>query len=126
MNPAYKHLDSKLRIAEFTLGQWAVVMLGVSIAIVWGFYLSPLGMYLTFGTAVYLGAIPVGFVVLSSFYEIDVGVLVRSSIRWRRLDGRFLAGPGPEPTGYVVTGHSVGTGSAVAPSTLDIASLWES
>jgi hypothetical protein len=33
MNAAYRHLESKTRIAELTLGQWAGIVLGVLVAV---------------------------------------------------------------------------------------------
>ncbi len=126
MNSAYKHLDSKLKIAELTLGQWFGVMVGVAVAIVWGFYLSPLGTYLTIGTAVYMGAVPAGLALMSTFYEVDVAIVARSAITWLRLDGQFLPGPGTGATGYVVRAERSEEDAAASLSTLDLAALWES
>src|SRR5438309_3871320 len=94
MNVAYKHLDAKLRIAELTIGQWLGISLGLGIGLVWGFFLSPLGAYLTLFTAIYLAAIPCGGVLAGALYEIDLFLVVRSAVRWLRLDGRFVAGAG--------------------------------
>jgi hypothetical protein len=106
MNTAYKHLDSKLRIAELTIGQWLGVLLGLGLAIAWGVYISPFGSTLTLTSSVYVGALPVGAVLLGSSTELDPVLLVRSAIAWRRADGRFVPGPGHSASGYVVTGDS--------------------
>jgi hypothetical protein len=127
MNSAYKHLDAKLKLAELTLGQWCGVTIGVGVAIIWGFYLSPFGMYLTAGSAVYLGAIPAGFALMSTFYEIDLWVVIRSAVGWARLDGVFAPGAGQPTPGYLVRDVPAdadrldGRGPA-----LDLAALWES
>jgi hypothetical protein len=102
MNTAYKHLDSKLRIAELTVGQWVGIIVGVGVAVLWGLYLSPLGTYLTLVTAVYLGGLPAAAAVLAAMSEFHLGLLIRSAIRWHRLEGRFVSGPGRTTRGYVV------------------------
>jgi hypothetical protein len=126
MNSAYKHLDSKLKVAELTLGQWCGLMVGVAVAILWGFYLSPLGTYLTVGTAVYLGAVPASFALMSSFYEVNLGVVLLSAIKWMRLDGTFMPGPGADAEGYVVRHEQIEDDPKVALANLDPAALWES
>jgi hypothetical protein len=125
VNSAYKHLDSKLKIAELTLGQWFGLMVGVAVAIVWGFYLSPLSPYLTMGTAVYMGAVPVGLALMSTFYEVDVAIVARSAITWVRLDGQFMPGPGSDASGYLVRIERPEEDAATSLSTLDLAALWE-
>lgn len=127
MNTAYKHLDTKLRIASLTVTQWSALVVGVGVAILWGFYLSPLGTYLTIGTAVYAGAVPASFALMSTFYEIDLGTVVVSALRWTRLNGRFLPGPGEQAEGYVVRHDDPdATNTAAAVSGLDLSALWDS
>ena len=129
MNVAYKHLDTKLRIADMTIGQWMGVGLGLAVAIGWGFYLQPpLGPTLTAVTAVYLGALPAGAALLASMSEFDLLLMVRSAIRWRRHEGRFIPGPGNPVSGYVLRDpepeETAGKTRERAPE-LDPASLWE-
>jgi hypothetical protein len=127
MNTAYKHLDSKLRIADLTLGQWVGIIVGVGVGVVWGLYLSPLGTYLTLATAVYLGAIPAAAALLASMSEFHLWLLLRSAFPWRRLDGRFVSGPGSSARGYVVSEDADGrdTRSGSGPvRELDPAALW--
>jgi hypothetical protein len=126
MNPAYKHLDSKLRIADLSMGQWFGLVLGLSVALLWGFQLSPLGAYLTIGTSVYLGAIPAGAAILAGYYEVNLGVVVRSALTWTHLDGRFVPGAGPPSPGYAVSPGRGARDSDLLQSTLDPAALWES
>jgi hypothetical protein len=129
MNVAYKHLDSKLRIAELTVTQWVGVLLGVGIAALWGLVLSPFGDYVTLLTAVYLGALPAGAAVLAGYTEFDLWLLVRSAVRWRRLEGRFAPGSGRGTRGYVLREEDDDEGGAAQalprPRELDLQSLWE-
>jgi hypothetical protein len=125
MNVAYKHLDAKLRIAELTIGQWVGVALGLCIGLGWGFFLSPFGTYLTLFSAIYLAAIPCGGVLGSALYEIDLFLVVRSALRWRRLDGRFVAGAGTTASGYRVLPAPVDPAAQRgAPPELELEDLW--
>lgn len=128
MNSAYKHLDSKLRVADLTVGQWIGVLFGVGLAIVWGVYLSPFGPTITLTSAVYVGALPAGAAMVGSFTELDPVRLVRSAIAWRRLQGRFSPGPGESASGYVVIADSQRAAARRRREELpelELASLWE-
>jgi hypothetical protein len=128
MNVAYKHLDSKLRIMELTVGQWLGVLAGVGLAILWGYQLSPFGFQLTLVSAIYIGAIPAGAVLFANFTEFDLWLLVRSAAAWRRMEGRFAPGPGDSAEGYVLIERADEGDSAVlkrAETELDLARLWE-
>ena len=129
MNVAYKHLDTKLRIAELTVGQWVGVLGGLAIAILWATKLSPFGGYATLISAIYLGAVPAGAVVLAGYTEFDLWLLVRSALGWRRLDGRFAPGAGEAVRGYVLRDEEDderGPAAAARPrvTELDLKSLW--
>lgn len=129
MNLAYKHLEAKLRIGEFTIGQWAGLIIGLLTAAIWGMYVSPFGTQLTLFTACYIGALPVGAIFLATVSDIDVVLVLRSAVSWRRAEGRFLAGPGPSTNGYVLHPEATDprrqqTGQELAE--LDLAALWES
>jgi hypothetical protein len=102
VNPAYKHLESKLRIGEFTLLQWAGLFLGFMAAVTWGLYISPLGGRLTLVTSIYIGGVPAGAAFLASVAEIDIGLHLRALVRHRRRVGRYAPGPGSGARGYVL------------------------
>jgi hypothetical protein len=127
MNIAYKHLDSKLRIAELSVGQWIAVLVGMAMAVGWGLYVSPLGPSLTLMTSVYMVALPVAATLFANLTEFDPWVLLRSLIGWRRLEGRFIPGPGGQARGYFVHEEEPsrnGSRAAELPE-MDIESLWE-
>jgi hypothetical protein len=129
MNIAYKHLDSKLRIGELTIGQWLAVALGVAIAGGWVLYVHPpLGATLTAITAVYLGALPAGAALLASSSEFNIVLILRSAIRWRRHRWRFVPGPGNRLRGYVLHQDPANLPRderRPAVVDLDITALWE-
>lgn len=129
MNTAYKHLEAKLRVGEFTIGQWLGLFVGLMTALVWGFYVSPFGTSITLFTAVYLGGLPAAAIFLATVSDVDILLLVRAAIRWRRTEGRYVAGPGSATNGYVV--HAGPPERNEDPNDhqlaeLDPAALWES
>jgi hypothetical protein len=103
VNTTYQHLDSKLKVAELTIGQWIAAISGVLLALVYGFELHPFGTTLNLFTTVYVGGIPVAAVFAASMTDFDLWLLLRSAVRWRRADGRYLAGPGAPTAGYRLT-----------------------
>ena len=127
MNVAYKHLESKLRIAELTVGQWAGVFCGVMLALGWGMYLSPLGPYPTLISAVYLAGLPACVAFLAGLSEFDLWLHVRALVRHRRSPGRYVPGPGHSARGYLVLADQRRTGAQVADGPdLDLEALWRS
>jgi hypothetical protein len=128
MNVAYKHLDSKLRIMELTIGQWLGVLAGVGLAILWAYELSPFGPQLTLISAIYIGALPAGAVLFANFTEFDLWLLVRSAAAWRRLEGRFAPGPSDSVRGYVLLEPADDRDARAEQRRaieVDLASLWE-
>jgi hypothetical protein len=126
VNLAYKHLNSKLKIGEFTVAQWAVVFFGVLLTLSWGFYLSPLSGYLTLITAVYIGGLPIALALISSFAEFNAGRFAKSAWRWSLAHGRYSPGPGMGASGYVITPdpRAARTAANLAAPELDLGSLW--
>lgn len=129
MNIAYKHLDTKLRIGELTIGQWLAVALGVGIAGGWALYVHPpIGATLTAVTAVYLGALPAGAALMASSSEFNLMVILSSAVRWRRRRRRYVPGPGGRLRGYElrVDEAAAARGPQREPvPVLDTAVLWE-
>src|ERR1700679_616848 len=102
MNLAYKHLNTKLKIGEFTVGQWAVVFIGLLLMLTWGFYLSPFSPYLTLITAVYLGGVPISLAFLSTLAELNLWRFGKSAWEWGVAHGRYAPGPGAPSKGYTI------------------------
>jgi hypothetical protein len=126
MNSAYKHLESPLKIAELTLGQWGAICVGLLVAFVWGMYLSPLSATLSLFTAVYIGGIPAVAGFLAASGDFDARTYVRGFLRWRRGYDRYAAGGGDTAAGYVITERADRRLERTATHIpeLDPASLW--
>jgi hypothetical protein len=128
MNVAYKHLDTKLRVAELTVGQWITVAVGMAIGLAWGLYLSPLGPSLTLMTSVYLVVLPVAATLFANLTEFDPWLLLRSAVAWRRREGRFAPGPGDGLRGYTVREDEQAdrtVSQRSEPPEMEIEALWE-
>lgn len=128
MNAAYKHLESKLKIGEFTIGQWAGVVLGVALMLAWGLYISPFGSSITIATSVYVGGIPIVAAVLVSYAEVNVLKLVLDCARWRRSPARYMPGSGEPTPGYVITPDLQAAQQSARSQipALDLEKLWDS
>jgi hypothetical protein len=49
----------------------------------------------------YIAALPAVPVFVASQTEFDLGAMVIGAARWRRMEGRFIPGPGITPQGYL-------------------------
>ncbi len=126
MNPAPAHLEAKLRFGwDFTIGQIAAMVGGILIGFAWANWLSPLHGIGAAVTGVYVGGLPVAAGFIASQTEFDLGAVVASAVRWRRAEGRFVAGPGT-PLGYRVLAEHSADGDGERPAVLDAELLWGS
>jgi hypothetical protein len=125
MNVAYKHLQSKLRWRELTIGQWVAVALGGLLAGMWGLYLSPLPPYLSLFSAVYIGGVPVMAVFVAAQVEFDLWRHVLWAISWRRESGVYAPGPGANARGYVVLAPTEAAQPRHPGQALDLEALWD-
>lgn len=127
MNVAFKHLESKLRFGELTIGQWSGVLVSVLFAFAWAQYLSPIGGLAGAVIGVYLGAIPASAAFFASLSEFDLWGLIVSALRWRRNDGRYVAGPGSSARGYVLRSDARNARGALpdSDSEPDLEALWQ-
>ena len=76
-HPTYKHLEGRLRLGAFTLGQWAQITVAGTAAAVFGAYLSPLPTRVTIFVAILGAGLPVAVsygacVVLNAVVPTDV------------------------------------------------------
>jgi hypothetical protein len=125
VNPAYKHLQDRLRIGDLTVPQIVAMFCGFMGGLVWALYLSPFSPYLTLFTAIYLACLPAGSVLLASSTEFDLWLYLKGCVREAFTDGRFTAGPGEGTNGYSVFAEADRTGEragSVAP--LELRDLW--
>ena len=102
MNPAPAHLEAKLRFGwDFTVGQIAAMIAGILIGFAWANWISPIRGIGAAVTGVYVGGLPVAVGFIASQTEFDLWAVLYSAVRWRRVGGRFVAGPG-EVAGYLL------------------------
>ncbi len=127
MNVAYKHLENRLRIGEFTVLQWTGFFCGAMAALLWGMYLSPFGAYITIVTAVYIGGVPIAAAFLAGVTSFDLWLHIKALSRHRRAVGRYVPGPGHDAHGYVLTADDQDARDTAEHDSipdLDLASLW--
>jgi hypothetical protein len=101
-HPTYKHLEARLRIGPFSLGQWAQITTAAVAAAVFGGYVSPLATQATIFVSVVGAGLPVAISYGAMGLEFSVSQFARAAWRYRRQPRRFLAGAGQHSTGYVV------------------------
>ena len=101
-HPTYKHLEARLRIGAFSLGQWAQIAIAGATAAVFGGYLSPLPTQVTIFVSIVGAGLPVALSYGAMGLEFSVSELARAGWRYWRHPRRFLAGAGRPSAGYVV------------------------
>ncbi len=125
MNPAFKHLEAKLKIGDLTIRQWVGIVLGALIGLVYADFLHPFNTMLTLASAVYIGGTPVAVAVVGGTSEFDAWLVLRSALRWRRSDERFLPGGGATTPGYHIRlDDALGSTARDSLIQLDPAALW--
>jgi hypothetical protein len=124
MNPAYKHLQDRLRIGDLTVPQIVAMFCGLMAGLVWALYLSPFSPYLTLFTAIYLACLPAGSVLLASSTEFDLWLYIKGCVREAFTDGRFTAGPGERTDGYSITVDPRRGRERTATAPLQLGDLW--
>lgn len=124
MHAAPAHLESKLRFWDFTVGQIAAAFAGIMLGFTWARFVSPLHGMLGAMSGAYIAALPVIPVFVASQTEFDLAGLVAGALRWRRLEGRYVPGPGQSANGYVlsVEGGEIDLAGSLE---LDLQALWE-
>jgi hypothetical protein len=125
MNVAFKHLESKLRFGELSVGQWASVLAGALFALAWAQYLTPIGGVAGLVIGVYVGAIPAAAAFFAGLGEFDLWALLLAAVRWRARPGRFVPGSGRDARGYALQADDGIDAQPPAAAVLDMAALWE-
>ena len=124
MNPAPGHLEAKLRFGwDFTVGQIGAMVGGILVGFAWANWLSPIHGIGAAVTAVYVGGLPVAAGFVASQTEFDLWAVVRSAVRWRRAEGRFVPGCGSR-SGYVVVVDDDKRSGGDRLGLIDIERLW--
>ena len=101
-HPTYKHLEARLRLGAFSLGQWAQLTSAGIVAVLFGGYVSPFSAQLTIFIAFVGAGLPVAVTYGAMGLEFSVAQFTKAAWRYRRAPRRYLAGPGQPTTGYVV------------------------
>jgi hypothetical protein len=101
-NPAYKHLEGKTVVGHFTLAQWAQLLAGVVLGLVFGIYLSPLPPTVTVFISCLLPGLPLAAGYGAMGLEFSLAQLARAVWRFWRAPSRWLPGPGVPTAGYLV------------------------
>ena len=101
-HPTYKHLEARLRLGAFSLGQWAQITAAGVAAAVFGGYLSPFSTQVTIFVSIVAAGLPVAMSYGAMGLEFSVAQLMRAGWRYWRQPRRFLAGAGQLTAGYVV------------------------
>jgi hypothetical protein len=125
VHTAPAHLESKLRFWDFTVGQIAAAFAGIMLGFVWARFVSPLHGMLGAMSGAYIAALPVIPVFVASQTEFDLAGLVANALRWRRLEGRYVPGPGQSANGYVLSVEGGEIDPAGGGLELDLQALWE-
>ena len=122
MNAAYRHLESKTRIGELTLGQWAGILLGVLVAVVFAVVLKPFSGYVNLALGIYIGGLPAAAVFLASISDLDVWLTARSALR---LSPRRRALPTRRRKTSARLHDPIGRRHAPRRRGLDLGALWD-
>ena len=102
LNPTYKHLEDKLRLGPFSLGQWAQLLTAALAALVFAVYLSPLAPQATISVAILVAGIPFAVSYAAMGAEFSVGEMAGAALRFYRSPRRYRPGPGTPQAGYRV------------------------
>ena len=120
-HPTYKHLEARLRLGAFTLGQWTQITAAAIAATLFGGYVSPLPAQATIFISIVGAGLPVAITYGAMGLEFSVAQFSRAAWRYWRSPHRYLPGPGQPTSGYLVLNDRA---TELAP-TLDTAATGE-
>jgi hypothetical protein len=126
-HPTYKHLEARLRIGPFSLGQWAQITTAAAAAAVFAGYVSPLGTQATIFVSIVAAGMPLALSYGAMGLEFSVLEFARAAWRYWRQPCRFIAGPGEPTVGYLVLADAQRPASTRASQarTSEGALLWD-
>ena len=111
-HPTYKHLEARLRLGAFSLGQWAQITAAGVAAALFGGYLSPFPTQVTIFVSIVGAGLPVAVSYGAMGLEFSVAQFAHAAWRYWRQARRFLAGAGHPTCGYVVLADPVATNTS--------------
>jgi hypothetical protein len=114
-HPTYKHLEARLRLGAFTVGQWMQITAAGALAAVFGVYLSPFPTTVTIFVAIVGAGLPIAASYGAMGLEFSVGQFAAAAWRHWRHPRRYLPGPGAAASGYVVRATEPPASAKVAP-----------
>ena len=124
-HPTYKHLEDRLRLGAFSLGQWAQITTAGIAAALFGGYVSQLPAQATIFVSIVGAGVPVAISYGAMGLEFSVAQFARAAWRYWRSPHRYLPGAGDPTSGYIVLRDAA---AEPAPST-DLAArgglLWD-
>ncbi len=124
-HPTYKHLEAKLRLGAFSLGQWAQITAAGVAAALFGGYLSPLPTQVTIFVSILAAGLPVAVSYGAMGLEFSVAQFTRAGWRYWREPRRYLAGAGRPSVGYVVLAEPVADTTSGAHQPHEGELLWD-
>lgn len=113
-HPTYKHLEAKLRLGSFSLGQWAQIAAAGVAAAVFGVYVSPFPTSVTIFVSIVAAGMPVALSYGAMGLEFSVSGFAAAAWRYWSEPRRYLPGGGQLPRGYLVRGEPA---DELAPAT---------
>jgi len=124
-HPTYKHLEGRLRLGAFSIGQWAQIAVAAVAAALFGGYVSPFGAQVTIFVSIVGAGIPIAVSYGAMGLEFSVTQLARAAWRYRRHPRRFMPGPGLA-VGYTVSADpDPAAGAATGAHPSEGAVLWD-
>ena len=101
-HPTYKHLETRLRLGAFSMGQWAQIAVAGVLAAIFGVYLSPFPPGATIFFSIVGAGMPVALSYGAMGLEFSVAQFAWAAWRYWREPRHYLPGPGRTTTGYVI------------------------
>ena len=114
-HPTYKHLEARLRLGAFSLGQWAQISAAGALAAVFGVYVSPFPASVTMFASIVGAGLPIALSYGAMGLEFSVGQLAVAAWRYWREPRSYLPGPGEQAIGYRVQAEVTRTHPAIRP-----------
>ena len=124
-HPTYKHLEARLRLGAFSIGQWAQITAAAIAAALFGGYLSPFPTQVTIFVAIVGAGLPVAVTYGAMGLQFSVAQFTRAAWRYWQAPRRYLAGSGVATTGYLVAPDAADGVEATSGAAAEGELLWD-